>query len=56
MHRRLTGKVGQVVADFGTWAERDIQLVGSEAMINTTKFRLHAAGTPPENIRHDPSY
>jgi NAD(P)H-flavin reductase/hemoglobin-like flavoprotein len=56
MHRRLTGKVGQVVADFGTWSERDIQLVGSEAMINTTRFRLQAAGTPPENIRHDPSY
>ncbi|WP_072689904.1 FAD-binding oxidoreductase [Rhodococcus marinonascens] len=56
MHRRLTGKVGEVVADFGTWAERDIQLIGSESMMKTTKFRLHAAGTPPENIRHDPSY
>lgn len=56
MHRRLVGKVGQVVADFGNWADRDIQLVGSEAMVNTTKFRLHAAGTPRENIRHDPTY
>ncbi|AOW94245.1 flavoprotein [Rhodococcus sp. WMMA185] len=56
MHRRLTGRVGEVVADFGTWAERDIQLIGSESMVKTTKFRLHAAGTPPENIKHDPSY
>lgn len=54
MHQRLIGKLGEIVAEFGTWADRDVQIVGSNAMIQTTKFRLLAGGTPAENIRHDP--
>ncbi|MFC4604937.1 FAD-binding oxidoreductase [Rhodococcus kronopolitis] len=54
MHQRLIGKVGQVVSGFGTWADRDIQIVGSTSMVQTTKFRLLAAGTPAECIRYDP--
>ncbi|MBJ8348720.1 globin domain-containing protein [Antrihabitans sp. YC2-6] len=55
-HERLTGQIGKVVASMGSWSERDIQICGSPAMIQTTKFRLMAGGTPTKNIRHDPLY
>ncbi|GAA4485481.1 FAD-binding oxidoreductase [Rhodococcus olei] len=54
MHERLTGKLGAVVAAFGAWEDRDIQIVGSPSMVQATKYRLQAKGTPVENIRHDP--
>ena len=54
MQERLIGKLGEVVAEFGTWADRDIQIVGSPSMVQTTKYRLQGRGTPIENIRHDP--
>ncbi len=56
MHRRLTGQIGKVVASLGSWSDRDIQIAGPPAMIQTTKFRMMAAGTPTNNIRHDPLY
>lgn len=52
----LTGQIGKVVAGLGSWADRDVQIAGAPAMIQTTKFRMMAAGTPAENIRHDPFY
>ncbi|MGW0045492.1 FAD-binding oxidoreductase [Rhodococcus sp. NPDC003348] len=56
MHQRLTGKLGEVVAEFGAWEDRDIQIVGSPSMVKTVKYRLQAKGTPMENIRHDPLF
>lgn len=53
---RLTGQIGKVVAGFGPWADRDVQIVGSPSMVQTTKFRLMAAGTQTKNIRHDPLF
>ncbi|MBH0778879.1 FAD-binding oxidoreductase [Nocardia bovistercoris] len=53
---RLTGQIGKVVAGFGPWADRDVQIVGSPSMVQTTKFRLMAAGTQTRNIRHDPLF
>ncbi|RMI28714.1 globin domain-containing protein [Nocardia stercoris] len=50
------GQIGKVVADYGPWADRDVQIVGSPSMVQTTKFRLMAAGTPAEHIRHDPLF
>ncbi|MDJ0395305.1 FAD-binding oxidoreductase [Rhodococcus sp. G-MC3] len=50
----IVGQLGKVVAEFGTWADRDIQIVGSPSMINTTKFRLQSAGVDVSNVRHDP--
>lgn len=50
----IVGQIGKVVAEFGAWADRDIQIVGSPSMINTTKFRLQGAGVDVSNIRHDP--
>ncbi|MFD4295040.1 FAD-binding oxidoreductase [Rhodococcus sp. NPDC058505] len=54
MQARLTGKLGEVVAEFGAWEDRDIQIVGSPSTVQTVKYRLQAKGTPMENIRHDP--
>ncbi|MEU7142202.1 FAD-binding oxidoreductase [Nocardia sp. NPDC046473] len=53
---RLTGQIGKVVASFGAWADRDVQIVGSPSMVQTTKFRMMAAGTLTKNIRHDPLF
>ena len=44
---RRTGRIGAVVAGYGPWADRDVQISGSPSMVQTTKFRLMAAGTPP---------
>lgn len=53
---RLTGQLGKVVAEAGPWADRDVQIAGSPSMVQTTKFRLMAAGIPAKNIRHDPLF
>ncbi|WP_216894313.1 globin domain-containing protein [Nocardia alni] len=53
---RRIGQIGRVVAGYGPWADRDVQIVGSPSMVQTTKFRLMAAGTPTTNIRHDPLF
>ncbi|MEV0682744.1 globin domain-containing protein [Nocardia sp. NPDC050378] len=53
---RMTGQIGKVVAAFGPWADRDVQIVGSPSMVQTTKFRLMAAGTQAKSIRHDPLF
>ncbi|WP_109523184.1 MULTISPECIES: globin domain-containing protein [Nocardia] len=53
---RMTGQIGKIVAGFGSWADRDVQIVGSPSMVQTTKFRLMAAGTETKNIRHDPLF
>ncbi|RJO76750.1 flavoprotein [Nocardia panacis] len=53
---RITGQIGKVVAAAGPWSDRDVQIAGSPSMVQTTKFRLMAAGTPAKNIRHDPLF
>ncbi|MBU3066145.1 flavoprotein [Nocardia sp. NEAU-G5] len=53
---RRVGQIGRVVASYGPWADRDVQIVGSPSMVQTTKFRLMAAGTPGASIRHDPLF
>ncbi|MFC9896979.1 globin domain-containing protein [Nocardia sp. NPDC127579] len=53
---RMTGQIGKVVASFGPWSDRDVQIAGSPSMVQTTKFRLMAAGTQTKNIRHDPLF
>jgi NAD(P)H-flavin reductase/hemoglobin-like flavoprotein len=53
---RRVGQIGKVVASYGPWADRDVQIVGSPSMVQTTKFRLMAAGTPGAGIRHDPLF
>ncbi|MEV6770581.1 globin domain-containing protein [Nocardia sp. NPDC051030] len=53
---RQIGQIGKIVAAHGNWSDRDVQIVGSPSMVQTTKFRLMAAGTPTKNIRHDPLF
>ncbi|MFC4123654.1 globin domain-containing protein [Nocardia rhizosphaerae] len=53
---RMTGQIGKIVAAYGPWADRDVQIVGSPSMVQTTKFRLMAAGTQAKSIRHDPLF
>ena len=50
----IVGQIGQTVAEFGRWEGRDIQIVGSPSMINTTKFRLQAGGVDLSSVHHDP--
>ncbi|MGV9414235.1 FAD-binding oxidoreductase [Nocardia sp. NPDC003693] len=54
MHRRLIGNLGAVVASFGAWEDRQIQIAGSARMIADTKRALMAVGTPERNISTDP--
>ncbi|MFI1915510.1 FAD-binding oxidoreductase [Nocardia sp. NPDC020380] len=54
MHRRLIGNLGAVVASFGAWADRQIQIAGSARMIADTKRALLAVGTPESSISADP--
>ncbi|WP_433196457.1 FAD-binding oxidoreductase [Nocardia sp. CA-107356] len=56
LEARVTGQIGKVVASYGPWSDRDVQIVGSPSMVQTTKFRLMAAGTQTKNIRHDPLF
>lgn len=56
LEARMTGQIGKVVASYGSWSDRDVQIVGSPSMVQTTKFRLMAAGTQTKNIRHDPLF
>lgn len=53
---RRIGQIGKVVAGYGDWEGHDVQIAGSPAMVQTTKFRLMAAGVPASTIRHDPLY
>jgi len=54
MHRRLIGNLGAVVASFGSWSDRQIQIAGSARMIADTKRALLAVGTPEHIIAADP--
>jgi NAD(P)H-flavin reductase/hemoglobin-like flavoprotein len=54
LNRPMYGKLGKVVGQFGTWADRQIQISGSPSMIRTTLYALSAGGTPRQNIKFDP--
>ncbi|EOM77555.1 flavohemoprotein [Rhodococcus rhodnii LMG 5362] len=53
MRRRITGQAGKIIADYRSWTGHDIQVSGSPGMVNSTLFRLRAAGID-NRIRHDP--
>ncbi|SNS69048.1 FAD-binding oxidoreductase [Rhodococcoides kyotonense] len=54
MHHRLHGPIGKVVTQFGSWADRQIQICGSPSMVRTTLYALRKVGTPMEHVQHDP--
>nr|WP_296773249.1 globin domain-containing protein [Rhodococcus sp. (in: high G+C Gram-positive bacteria)] len=54
MHHQLHGSIGKVVTQFGSWADRQIQISGSPSMVRTTLYALRKVGTPMTHVQHDP--
>lgn len=48
------GTLADVVTRYGAWADRDILVAGSPAMIRSTVSRMLVAGTPLDRITYDP--
>ena len=51
LHLQQTGQVGELVASYGAWADRDVLVVGEAAGVRASVGKLIAAGTPPEQIQ-----
>lgn len=49
-----TGTLAEVVTGHGAWAEREVLLSGSPAMLRATVSQMLVAGTPLDRIRYDP--
>lgn len=54
LHVRQKGLLAEVVTGFGSWADRQILISGSHAMVTATRDALIAKGAPPQGIQHDP--
>jgi NAD(P)H-flavin reductase/hemoglobin-like flavoprotein len=48
------GTLADVVTRYGAWAEHDVTVCGSPAMIRSTVSRMLVAGTPLDRITYDP--
>jgi NAD(P)H-flavin reductase/hemoglobin-like flavoprotein len=48
------GTLADVVTRYGAWADHDVMVCGSPAMIRATVSRMLVAGTPLDRIRYDP--
>jgi NAD(P)H-flavin reductase/hemoglobin-like flavoprotein len=48
------GTLADVVTRYGAWADRDVLVAGSPAMIRSTVSRMLVAGTPLDRISYDP--
>ncbi|MFN2496710.1 MAG: globin domain-containing protein [Pseudonocardiaceae bacterium] len=48
------GTLADVVTRRGAWADRDVLVCGSPAMIRATVSRMLVAGTPLDRIKYDP--
>lgn len=48
------GTLADVVTRYGAWADRDVLVCGSPAMIRATVSRMLVAGTPLDRITYDP--
>ena len=48
------GTLADVVTRYGAWADHDVLVCGSPAMIRATVSRMLVAGTPLDHIRYDP--
>ena len=55
-HGAETGTLGQVVARYGAWADRQVVVSGSPAMIRSTAAAMLEAGTPFTHIHYDPQH
>lgn len=48
------GTLAEVVTRYGSWADHDVLVCGSPAMIRATVSRMLVAGTPLDRITYDP--
>lgn len=48
------GTLADVITRYGSWADHDVLVCGSPAMIRATVSRMLVAGTPLDRIRYDP--
>lgn len=48
------GMLADVVTRYGAWADHDVLVCGSPAMIRATVSRMLVAGTPLDRIKYDP--
>jgi NAD(P)H-flavin reductase len=48
------GTLADIVTKYGAWADRDVLVSGSPAMIRSTVSRMLVAGTPLDRISYDP--
>ncbi|WP_428514200.1 globin domain-containing protein [Pseudonocardia sp.] len=48
------GTLAEVVTRYGAWADHDVLVCGSPAMIRATVSRMLVAGTPLDRITYDP--
>ena len=55
-HGAETGTLGEVVARYGAWADRQIVVSGSPAMVRSTVAAMVEAGTPFTHIHYDPQH
>jgi NAD(P)H-flavin reductase/hemoglobin-like flavoprotein len=55
-HGAETGTLGQVVARYGAWADRQVVVSGSPAMVRSTVAAMLEAGTPFTHIHYDPQH
>ena len=51
-----TGTLGQVVARYGAWADRQVIVSGSPTMVRSTIAAMLEVGTPFTHIHHDPQH
>ena len=48
------GTLSDVVTRYGSWADHDVTVCGSPAMIRSTVAQMLVAGTPLDRISYDP--
>jgi NAD(P)H-flavin reductase len=48
------GTLADVVTRYGAWADHDVTVCGSPAMIRSTVSRMLVAGTPLDRVTYDP--
>ena len=54
LHVRQTGRLPEVVSNYGGWSDRQILICGRPEMVVATRVALIANGAIPERIQHDP--
>ncbi|WP_165857937.1 FAD-binding oxidoreductase [Corynebacterium alimapuense] len=53
LHLQVSGHVGEVVASYGAWADREILVVGEPRGVQATVASLIAGGTPAAHIQSE---